>query len=108
MHDRKMIKWMPFNSVINGCYLVKTIEKEKRKIAKPQLSDEQLELFENIIIDAMHNESALILYIYHGGFIKKIESLIIKIEPATKKIFLNNHTYVYFCEIVDVKVSTLN
>ena len=39
-------------------------EKEKRKIAKPQLSDEQLELFENIIIDAMHNETALILYIY--------------------------------------------
>ena len=32
MQDRGMIKWMPFNSVINSKYLVSEIEKEKSKI----------------------------------------------------------------------------
>ena len=36
MHDRNQIKWAPFNSVINGKYIVNSIEKEKNKIISVQ------------------------------------------------------------------------
>ena len=43
-------KWMPFNSIING-----NEEKEKLSVVKkvkPILSEEQIEIIENIIIEA--------------------------------------------------------
>ena len=43
-------KWMPFNSIING-----NEEKEKLSVVKkvkPTLSEEQIEIIENIIIEA--------------------------------------------------------
>lgn len=105
MHDRGEIKWAPFNSVINGKYLMKNIEKEKSKIPKPLLSDEQIENIENIIKEAYINKVLIEFTIYKGGFIKQIKGLINNIEPSNKKILLENHKYIYFCEIINVRTS---
>ena len=42
MPNRNAIKWAPFNSVINGNYIMNTIVKEKSRIIKPTLSEEQI------------------------------------------------------------------
>lgn len=102
MHDRKMMKWMPFNSVIDSKYIIKSIEKEKSKINKPTLSEEQINNYEKIIIESMNNKICLEFTIYEGGFIKKIKGTIIKITPTNKKIYLNNNKYLYFSSIINV------
>ena len=80
MHDRGMIKWMPFNSVINSKILINSIEKEKSKIPKPILSEEQIIQIENNILESMINKVPLIFTIYQAGFIKQIKAIVVNIE----------------------------
>ena len=100
MHDRGMIKWMPFNSVINGKTLINSIEKEKSKINKPILSNEQIELIQNNILESMINKLPIIFTIYQGGFTKEIKAIVTKVDSINQKIYLNNHKYLYFREII--------
>lgn len=103
MHDRKMIKWAPFNSVINGNYLLNTIEYEKDKITKPLLSDEQISNMEKKIFEAMINNIPLEFTIYKGGHTKIINDNVIKIDSPTKRVLLARNKWLYFCEIMMVK-----
>lgn len=100
MQDRGMIKWAPFNSVVNSRYLVSEIEKEKSKIVKPTLSEEQIEEIENNILESLINQTPLLFKIYQGGFIKEVDGTVIKIDTIKKKITLDNHKYLYFREII--------
>ena len=100
MQDRGMIKWAPFNSVINSKYLVFEIEKEKNKIVKPTLSEEQLEVIENNILESLINQTPLLFKIYQGGFIKELKGIVIKVDTVKKSILLDNHKNLYFREII--------
>ena len=100
MHDRGMIKWLPFNSIINGKEVVNSIEKEKEKIIKPTLSEEQIQNIEELILESMINEVPLTFKIYKGGFIKEINGTVINIDSIKEKIFLSDHKYLYFREII--------
>ena len=102
MHDRGMIKWLPFNSIINGNLVVNQIEKEKSKINKPTLSEEQITTIENTLLESMINQIPLTFTIYKSGFIKEINATVINIDSIKEKIFLDNHTYLYFKEIINV------
>ena len=57
MPNRNAIKWAPFNSVINGNYIMNMIVKEKSRIVKPDLSEEQINEFENLIKESLINNS---------------------------------------------------
>ena len=107
MHDRGMVKWLPFNSIINGELVIKEIEKEKSKINKPELSNEQLINIENTILESKINEIPLLFKIYKSGFIKEIKGMVINIDINNKKIFLDNHTFLYFKEIISVSIVSL-
>lgn len=103
MHDRGMIKWAPFNSVINSNYLVKEILKEKNKINKPILSDEQIEQLEKLIKESMINQTNLNFIIYQKGLTYNLSGIVIKVDSIKQKIYLDNHKYLYFCEIIQIK-----
>ena len=107
MHDRGIIKWLPFNSLINGEEIVSSIEKEKTKINKPILSEEQTLELENNILESMINEIPLTFKIYKNGFINEITATVINIDRVNEKIFLDNHKYLYFREITAVFNATL-
>ena len=59
MPNRNAIKWAPFNSVINGNYIMNMIVKEKSRIVKPDLSEEQINEFENLIKESLINKIPL-------------------------------------------------
>ena len=46
--DRGMIKWMPFNSLINSNEIVKSLIHEKSKITKPIISEEESKNIEEL------------------------------------------------------------
>lgn len=100
MRDRGMIKWMPFNSVVNTKYIVNSIEKEKRKISKPILSEEQIAEIENNILESFINKVPLSFKIYQGGYIFEFIDIVTNIDSAKKIIILNNHKKIYFREII--------
>lgn len=102
MQDRETIKWAPFNSLINGYYLIKSIEYEKNKIPKPILSEEQINIIEQKIIEAYIDQTKLELKIYKNGYIYNTYGLITKINSINKKIILNNKKVIYFFEILDI------
>ena len=103
MHDRNQIKWAPFNSVINGKYIVNSIEKEKNKINKPVLSEEQIYTYEEMIKESLLNKIDLLFSIYSGGYIKEIKGTVLNINSTLNKILLSNNVTIFFCEIVKIK-----
>ena len=107
MHDRGMIKWAPFNSVLNSKYLIKEIENDKAKIYKPSLSDEQMEYLENKIFESYFNVIPIEITIYQKGYLKIIKGTVTKILKAQQKIVLDNGKDIHFCEIVKIKYADL-
>lgn len=105
MHDRKMIKWLPFNSVINSKILIKDIEYGKGKTAKPILSEEQIEKLESLIFEAFINHIEITITIYKGGYYDNLKGIITKIDKVNKKIMLNSKQNIYFCEIIKILYS---
>lgn len=103
MHNRNQVKWAPFNSVINGKYIIKSIENEKNKIDKPILSEEQISTYEKLIFESFINKIELIFNVYKSGYITEIKGNVMKIEKNSNKIILNSNRVLYFCEIVKVK-----
>lgn len=100
--DRGMIKWQPFNSVINNKTLINSILKEKEKIRKPELSDEEIELLEDKIIVSYYTHSNLLITYYQDGYLLKTISKIIKIDQIYKKVYLDNHKILLFKQIIDI------
>ncbi len=103
MHDRGMIKWAPFNSVIDSKSLVKELIYDKAKIDKPALSDEQINYLENKIFESLFNVIPIEITIYQNGYLKIIKGTVKKIEKVQRKIILDNGKNIYFCEIVKIK-----
>ena len=57
MHDRGMIKWMPFNSVVSSKEIINSILKDKSKISMPILSEEQKNVNEQKLLIAYYSKS---------------------------------------------------
>ena len=104
MPNRNAIKWAPFNSVINGNYIMNMIVNEKSRIIKPTLSEEQINKFENLIKESLINKIPLEFTIYNNGYAKNIKGTVTKIDSSLNKIFLNGNNHIFFCEIMDIKI----
>lgn len=102
MNDRGIVKWAPFNSVINGNQLLDEINYERNRISKPILSEEQIADLEENIITAYSERSIINLYFYKNGCINIINGQITKLDPANKIIIINNKTRIYFNNIIDI------
>jgi len=102
MHDRGMIKWAPFASVINGHQLLKEIHEEKSRITKPTLSEDQINYLEEIILEIYTSKIPATIYFYECGHIYKIEGIITKINTVTKEITINNQKNIFFMNIIRI------
>ena len=102
MKDRGIIKWQPFNSVVPSSKIIKSILKEKRKIKKPLLSQDQLNTLQRNLISAFHNHSKVCLYYYFNGEIQKEEGFVNQILKSQKAIIFNNKT-IFFVQLLKIK-----
>ena len=62
--DRGMIKWAPFNSLMNGQSIVNSLVFEKRKIKKPSISEEEQKVLEEKIIEAYYCQNIILITYY--------------------------------------------
>lgn len=104
MSDRKMIKWQPFNSLMNSKQVVKEIIQDKGKIAMPILSDDQLSILEEKIILAYESGMKINIKYYKNGYLYLINTNVKSIDKTNRKVFIKNNQYLYFNTIVDIKL----
>lgn len=104
MSDRKMIKWQPFNSLMNSKQVVKEIIQDKGKIAMPILLDDQLSILEEKIILAYESGMKVNIKYYKNGYLYLINTNVKSIDKTNRKVFIKNNQYLYFNTIVDIKL----
>lgn len=102
MNDRGMVKWAPFNSVINGSEILKEINFEKCKVTKPILSEEQIRELEEKIITAYSGNILTSIYFYKNGHINIINGRITKLDSVNKIIIIDNKSKIYFNNIINI------
>lgn len=88
--DRGMIKWMPFNSIVSNKEVLYSIMKEKSKITKPIMSDDEKKLLEQTIIDAFYMQNKVNITYYRNGYTYEYNGFIKKIDSSNKLIYLTN------------------
>ncbi len=99
--DRGMIKWMPFNSVVNSKAVLSSIIKEKERINKPIMSEDEIEIIEKRIIDAFYMQTTINITYYKEGYTYKYVGKIKKIDSSSKLIYLSN-LRLLFNQIIEV------
>ncbi len=102
MKDRKMTKWLPFDSVTSSKNAVNKLEYERNKIEKPILSEDELNEIEENIIRAYQLKQTITIHYYENGYIKKITNKIHKIDTIKKRIIFCDHSFIYFNQVLDV------
>ena len=55
MTNRGMVKWQPFNAVVNGNFMINQVLEEKNKIKMPILSDDQKLEIQEKLFEALNN-----------------------------------------------------
>ena len=103
IHDRGMIKWQPFDSLLSTKKVAKEIISEKSKVARPTLSEDQLLNIEEKVLEAYYNgETVRLVYYRKGTYYTKI-SLIKYIDKYKKQLILNDGSILYFKQIVKIE-----
>lgn len=93
--DRGMIKWQPFNSVINNKEVINSLLKEKSKKAKPIMSEEEINLLEEKIINCYYTQSEVSLTYYKNGYLLNIKGKIKKIDQVYKMIYIKTQKLLF-------------
>lgn len=103
MIDRGMIKWQPFNSVTSGVGMVDDVIDKKSKKTMPVLSEDQIMVIQDKILEAYSNKDEInVIFYLNGRFLNK-RGKIIKIDKNKRKIALNTGVFVYFSQIIEIK-----
>ena len=100
--DRGIIKWQPFESLASSNETINKILKEKNKVEKPILFEEQLVSISNSLMDALESDYPIKIKYYKSGNILFEKGKIKLIDTNYKKIILNNKT-IYFSQILEIK-----
>lgn len=103
VHERGMIKWQPFDSVISSKRMIHQLTEEKNKIRRPELSEEQITTIENLLFESFTNQEEILIYFYKGGKILHIFGFVIELNPTLNKVLLSNHSSLFFNQIVNIK-----
>lgn len=102
MIDRGIIKWQPFDSIIPSTEIKKYLSKQKNKITKPNISDDQKNIIEEKILEAWHNNICIKIVYFKNNQLYKLEKKILKIISVNKKIIFEDYSFIYFDQILKV------
>ncbi len=104
---RGMVKWTPFATMPEQFAGIREIIKDKTKVERPTLTQDEQELIENMLLCSALSEEEILITYYEDGFLLTSYMTVIDIDPLTKSIictdaFYNNIT-LKFIDIIDAK-----
>ena len=101
--DRKMMKWMPFNALLEQGDHLQDLLNGRSKKEMPLLSeDQQSELNYKLEVAYLFKNEVLITY-YRDGAIYKIEGIITRTDIYNKLIFIDE-AFVSALQIINIEV----
>lgn len=101
-HDRKMMKWMPFNALLAQGDHISDLLNGRSKKEMPILSvDQQSELNYKLEVAYLFKNEVLITY-FRDGAIYKVEGVITRTDVYNKLIFVGD-AFVSALQIIDIE-----
>ncbi len=102
MNDRKMIKWLPFDSVVSSENVVRKIISDKEKITMPILSEDQYMEIECLIRKSFSLKENITITYLKNNKITKLFNYVKSIDNQNKRIILSNNQIVYYNQIIHI------
>lgn len=102
MKDRGIIKWQPFDSLTSSMTMINSILKDKSKINRPILSNDQLNKINDLIIECYYNQITVNIKYYKNNIVNTINGKITKIDKNNKFIYINNQLKLHFSQLLTI------
>ena len=96
-----MKKWAPYKSLVEHDPAINKMIKDKDKISRPKISNEEAEKINDIF--QSYSGEVLLITVYKNGELIKIETVLKRIDPYEHKVVLTNRRSISFHDIVDVE-----
>ncbi|HFK1722087.1 YolD-like family protein [Bacillus thuringiensis] len=104
---RKMIKWTPFAAMPEQFAGIREIIKEKNKVTRPILTDDEKELIENMLLCSLLSEEEILITYYEDGYLLSSYMTVVDIDPSNSAVICTDAFYnkikLQFSNIIGVK-----
>ena len=100
MSDRGMKKWAPYSSLIEQATCLEEMKYQRNKIAKPILTEDQIEKI-NYVLQSYKKGETIKIKFYSDGYLYEIETTIKRIDLENRVLVLENGK-LRFENIIDI------
>ncbi|PFE90871.1 3-oxoacyl-ACP synthase [Bacillus thuringiensis] len=104
---RGMVKWSPFPAMPEQFAGIREIIKEKNKVTRPILTDDEKELIENMLLCSLLSEEEILITYYEDGYLLSSYMTVVDIDPSNSAIICTDAFYnkikLQFSNIIGVK-----
>ncbi|HDR6387792.1 YolD-like family protein [Bacillus cereus] len=104
---RGMVKFTPFAAIPEQFAGIREIIKEKNKVTRPILTDDEKELIENMLLCSLLSEEEILITYYEDGYLLSSYMTVVDIDPSNSAVICTDAFYnkikLLFSNIIDVK-----
>ncbi|AZJ24173.1 YolD-like family protein (plasmid) [Bacillus wiedmannii bv. thuringiensis] len=104
---RGMVKWSPFAAMPEQFAGIREIIKEKNKVTRPILTDDEKELIENMLLCSLLSEEEILITYYEDGYFLSSYMTVVDIDPSNSAVICTDAFYnkikLQFSNIIGVK-----
>ncbi|MDA2101487.1 MULTISPECIES: YolD-like family protein [Bacillus] len=102
-----MVKFTPFAAIPEQFAGIREIIKEKNKVTRPILTDDEKELIENMLLCSLLSEEEILITYYEDGYLLSSYMTVVDIDPSNSAVICTDAFYnkikLLFSNIIDVK-----
>ncbi len=91
-HDRKMLKWLPFDALETHGETIKSLYRERELTEKPLLSEDTLVQMQYTLETAYMQQQTLRFTVYDNGRTRAYAGVIVGYDPQAGMILLETAT----------------
>ncbi|MCU4943031.1 YolD-like protein [Bacillus thuringiensis] len=104
---RGMVKFTPFAAIPEQFAGIREIIKEKNKVTRPILTDEEKVQIENMLLCSLLSEEEILITYYEDGYLLSSYMTVVDIDPLNSAVICTDAFYnkmkLQFSNIIDVK-----
>ncbi len=104
--DRGIIKWAPFDALVGHHSMIEELRHRLGKKEKPVLSDDQYDVLNRTLLEAIEQKCEIEATYYANGYLKTTFGFIKKIDWITKRITLSTYEKIYAYDLIELTLSS--
>lgn len=102
-----MVKWTPFAAMPEQFAGIREIIKEKTKVERPTLTQDEQERIENMLLCSLVSEEEIMITYYEDGYLLSSYMTVVDIDPSNSAVVCTDAFYnkmkLQFANIIDIK-----